>query len=146
MDVRDYALQEDTGYSNGARMTEVKGPQSHRKPIEVKHYYAGCRVDGAPVYAENRCVEPERRQLSTRLMFVNDFLGIIAQHALTVLYVQEFFRQNPREQLSEFMANNDITDWVCSAFIWPDEYVSEFGALYDAWDNFLKERGIYAEV
>jgi hypothetical protein len=59
-DPREYDLQEDTGYCNGCTMTEVKGPQSHRKVdncIHIGHYYAGYRVDDEPAMNENCKIE-----------------------------------------------------------------------------------------
>ena len=144
MDVRDYALQEDTGFTHGRDMIEVCGPRSHRKPIEVRHYYAGYRANDAPVRTENRNIEPRRRQLSTSDL-VSEFVCMLAIHELTLVYIDEFQATRPDETFSSWWEKQPADVWVNRAFIWPGKYLEAFMTFNKAWISFL-ERGKHGEL
>jgi hypothetical protein len=142
MDARDYALQEDTGMTHGRDLIEVCGPRSHRKPIEVSHYYAGYRVDDTPEFVESRNIEAEIvDKLSTLKPLVSEFLRMLAVHELTCVYIDRFFDTNPATQFSDWLFSTKPRAWADAPFVWPDEYVGEFVQFDVAWKKYLKQVG-----
>lgn len=130
-DPRDYELQEDTGYSNGCNMTEVKGPQSHRKPvdncIQVRHYYAGYRVDDEPEITENRKIEPAGTYKDFQ-----DFSKLLMKHNLFGVFTTGYVMRDTDKTLKEFLDETPREMWPVLGCAWNDN-TRDFITLTKEW-------------
>lgn len=142
MDVREFTLQEDTGFANGRNMTEVQGPTSHRKPIEVRHYYAGYHVNEEPGITENRIIDKAITRLIPgykNLEYIAAFCRMLMAKGLLGDFVFRYAKEGHDKSLREFLETTDPVRWLILGIAWGDR-------VYDYLYLDLEWEGICATI
>jgi hypothetical protein len=105
--------------------------------MDIKHYYAGYRVDGEPEYTENRNINPDTPGL-THMGYIEMFCKLLMSKGLLGDFFYRFAEYDNKVTIDQYLWDTEPEMWLIDGISWKDR-VADYFYLTHEWAKRIKE-------